>query len=66
MVLSSASVRGTIVQYTGRLHRLHPEHTKVRIYDYVNRRIPVLARMYERRLRGYRAIGYERSDESGL
>ena len=60
------SWRGTIVQYTGRLHRLHPGKTEVWIYDYVDRRVPVLARMYERRLRGYRTIGYERSDESGL
>lgn len=60
------SWRGTIVQYTGRLHRLHPGKTEVWIYDYVDRRVPVLARMYERRLRGYRTIGYERSDESDL
>ena len=60
------SWRGTIVQYTGRLHRLHPGKTEVWIDDYVDRRVPVLARMYERRLRGYRAIGYERSDESSL
>ena len=60
------SWRGTIVQSTGRLHRLHPGKTEVRIYDYVDRRVPVLARRYERRLRGYRTIGYERSDESGL
>ena len=57
---------GTVVQYTGRLHRLHPAKTEVRIYDYVDRRVPVLARMYERRLTGYRAIGYERSDETML
>ena len=44
------SWRGTVVQYTGRLHRLHPGKTEVRIYDYVDRQVPVLARMYERRL----------------
>ena len=60
------SWRGTVVQYTGRLHRLHPGKTEVRIYDYVDRRVPVLARMYERRLTGYRAIGYERSDDTVL
>ena len=60
------SWRGTVVQYTGRLHRLHPDKTEVRIYDYVDRRVPVLARMYKRRMSGYRAIGYERSEETML
>lgn len=53
------SWRGTLVQYTGRLHRAHPGKTEVRIYDYVDARVPVLARMHERRLTGYRSIGYE-------
>ena len=57
---------GTVVQYTGRLHRLHPDKTEVRIYDYVDRRVPVLARMYKRRLTGYRAIGYAPSEETML
>ena len=52
------SWKGTLVQYTGRLHRLHPGKTEVRIYDYVDREVPMLVRMFERRLRGYRAIGY--------
>ena len=60
------SWRGTVVQYTGRLHRLHPGKTEARIYDYVDRRVPVLARMYERRMTGYRTIGYERVDEAVL
>ena len=29
------------------------------IYDYADLEIPMLARMYERRRHGYRAIGYE-------
>ena len=52
------SWKGTLIQYAGRLHRLHPEKTEVRIYDYVDRDVPMLARMFEKRLRGYRAIGY--------
>jgi hypothetical protein len=28
------------------------------VYDYVDLNVPMLARMYERRLRGYDAIGY--------
>jgi superfamily II DNA or RNA helicase len=56
------SWKGTLVQYTGRLHRLHPRKSEVRIFDYVDREVPVLARMFERRLRTYRAIGYVRGD----
>ena len=41
-------------------------NTELQIYAYVDRRVPVLAKMYERKLRGYRAIGYGRSDESAL
>jgi len=54
------SWKGTLVQYTGRLHRLYPGKTEVRIYDYVDREVPMLHRMFEKRLRGYRAIGYAR------
>ena len=53
------SWKGTLVQYAGRLHRLHAGKTEVRIYDYVDRNCPILMRMYQRRLRGYRTIGYE-------
>jgi superfamily II DNA or RNA helicase len=52
------SWKGTLVQYTGRLHRLHPKKTEARIFDYVDREVPELQRMFERRLRTYRAIGY--------
>lgn len=51
-------MKGTLVQCTGRLHRLHPGKTEVRIFDYVDREVPMLLRMFQRRLRGYRAIGY--------
>jgi superfamily II DNA or RNA helicase len=56
------SWKGTLVQYTGRLHRLHPGKTEVRIYDYVDGEVPLLLRMFERRLRNYRAIGYARGE----
>ena len=53
------SWKGTLAQYAGRLHRLHYNKKEVRIYDYVDLKVPVLERMYKRRLQGYRAIGYE-------
>jgi len=53
------SWRGTLAQYAGRLHRLDEGKTEVIVYDYADLTVPVLARMHERRLRGYRAMGYE-------
>jgi superfamily II DNA or RNA helicase len=55
------SWRGTLVQYAGRLHRLYEGKREVRIFDYTDREVPMLARMFEKRLRGYRAIGYEQA-----
>ncbi|MBN1770305.1 MAG: DEAD/DEAH box helicase [Deltaproteobacteria bacterium] len=51
--------KGSLVQYAGRLHRLHAGKTEVRVIDYVDEKVPVLARMFQKRLRGYRALGYE-------
>ncbi len=56
------SWRGTLIQYAGRLHRPHPAKREVRIFDYVDRDVPMLLRMFERRLRGYKAIGYARGE----
>jgi superfamily II DNA or RNA helicase len=53
------SWKGTVVQYAGRLLRRAPGKTEVRIHDYVDALVPLLAKMAERRLRGYRAIGFE-------
>jgi superfamily II DNA or RNA helicase len=52
------SWKGTLQQYVGRLHRLHDNKRVVQVYDYIDNGVPMLARMYERRLRGYSAIGY--------
>jgi superfamily II DNA or RNA helicase len=53
------SWRGTLTQYAGRLHRMHDMKKEVVIYDYADLEVPMLARMFQRRSRGYRAIGYE-------
>jgi superfamily II DNA or RNA helicase len=57
------SWRGTLQQYVGRLHRLHDQKRVVQVYDYVDRNVPQLMRMYERRVKGYRAIGYMLQDD---
>ena len=52
------SWRGTLQQYAGRLHREHTGKRDVRIYDYIEHDHPQLAKMWEKRQRGYRAMGY--------
>ncbi len=52
------SWKGTLAQYAGRLHRLHHAKTEVRIYDYVDSNVPMLAKMSEKRRIGYRSLGY--------
>lgn len=53
------SWKGTLQQYAGRLHREHADKQDVRIYDYAETDHPQLARMWQKRQRGYRAMGYE-------
>ncbi|MEI8363447.1 MAG: DEAD/DEAH box helicase family protein [Betaproteobacteria bacterium] len=52
------SWRGTLQQYAGRLHRLHDGKKVVQIYDYIDENIPVLMRMFDKRIKGYKAMGY--------
>ena len=52
------SWRGTIAQYAGRLHRLWDGKREVRIHDYADLDASMLARMFDRRCRGYEALGY--------
>jgi len=54
--------KGTIAQYAGRLHRNYEGKNEVLIYDYVDVHIPVLERMYHKRLTAYRSLGYSIKD----
>jgi superfamily II DNA or RNA helicase len=51
--------KGTLAQYAGRLHRDYPGKQNVMICDYVDIHVPVLERMYHKRLTGYAQIGYK-------
>lgn len=53
------SWKGMLVQYAGRLHRLRAGKEEVRVYDYVDGSVPMLAKMHEKRMKGFRALGYE-------
>lgn len=52
------SWKGTLQQYAGRLHREQFGKVSVRIIDFVDTGHPALVRMWSKRQRGYRAMGY--------
>ena len=52
------SWKGTLQQYAGRLHREHATKTDVRIIDFIDTDHPALRRMWDKRQRGYKAMGY--------
>ena len=54
-----ASFKGKIVQYVGRLHRFHKNKSDIRIYDYVDEAISILTKMYRKRWKTYKMLGYE-------
>lgn len=60
------SWKGTLQQYAGRLHREHASKTDVRIIDFVDTGHPALLRMWDKRQRGYRAMGYRIEEQREL
>lgn len=59
------SWKGTLHQYAGRLHREHSDKAGVRIIDVVDTGHAALLRMWNKRQRGYRAMGYRIAVEGG-
>lgn len=49
---------GNVIQQSGRLHREHEGKRAVYVYDYVDTTVPMLERMYKRRLKAYASLGY--------
>ena len=54
---------GNVEQYTGRLNRSHDGKNRVTVIDYVDHHIEMFANMYNKRLRTYKRIGYELSQD---
>jgi superfamily II DNA or RNA helicase len=52
------SWKGTLIQYVGRLNRTSYGKAEVIVYDYVDDKVPVLRRMFDRRIKGYKALGF--------
>ena len=59
LIATPISWDGSITQQAGRLHRSHEGKQRVEIFDYVDLPIPMLARMYQKRLKTYAKLGYE-------
>ncbi len=57
------SWKGTLQQYAGRLHRLFETKKEALIYDYVDVRVRMLEKMYNKRLAAYASIGYKVKSE---
>jgi superfamily II DNA or RNA helicase len=57
------SWKGTLAQYAGRLNRTRPGKSELTIYDYADLDVPMLKRMFQKRLRSYRQLGYSINDE---
>lgn len=58
------SWKGTLQQYVGRLHRDHSDKDEVKVFDYVDSNVDVLQKMFEKRLKGYKNIGYSLHGEN--
>ena len=65
MLAMPISWKGTLQQYAGRLHRSYNGKDEVRVYDYIDIHVPMLEKMYQKRLKGYSSIGYKVKSEDG-
>ncbi len=51
--------KGTLSQYAGRIHREADGKQEVTVYDYLDTGLPMLERMFRKREKGYKAMGYQ-------
>lgn len=59
------SGRAKLSQYLGRLLRQAPHKSVIKVYDYIDIQSPMLVRMFEKRKRIYRKLGFEIRDPNG-
>ena len=50
--------KGSLAQYAGRIHRESDGKTQVTIHDYVDCVLPMLQRMFNKREKSYKTMGY--------
>lgn len=58
MLSMPLSWKGRLVQYAGRLHRVHEAKGTALIFDYLDENHAITCAMFRRRLTGYRELGY--------
>lgn len=51
--------KGSLAQYAGRIHREWAGKDRVTIHDYVDCSLPMLQRMFNKREKSYKAMGYK-------
>ncbi|WP_445946340.1 TOTE conflict system archaeo-eukaryotic primase domain-containing protein [Shewanella sp.] len=51
--------KGSLAQYAGRIHRESDGKKRVTIHDYVDCSLPMLHRMFKKREKSYKAMGYK-------
>ena len=59
IMATPVSFQSVVEQYAGRLNRDYAGKENVIVYDYVDAHIPMFDKMYLKRLKAYRQIGYE-------
>lgn len=52
------SWKGALAQYVGRIHRVNEGKFEVQVYDYVDVNHPIFLKMFQRRSKGYKSLGY--------
>lgn len=57
--------KGALAQYAGRIHREIDGKTNVTIHDYADFALPMLQRMFKKREKSYKAMGYKISYGDG-
>lgn len=57
-LVSPVSDPGRLTQYVGRLNRDYPSKKNAIVYDYVDINFPVFEKMYHKRMKTYKKIGY--------
>ncbi|OEF04901.1 TOTE conflict system archaeo-eukaryotic primase domain-containing protein [Vibrio genomosp. F10] len=60
------SWKGSLIQYVGRIQREFEGKDEVKVIDYVDSKIPMLSRMFKKRDKGYRALGFVEVPDEGL
>ncbi len=63
LMATPVSFQGVVEQFVGRLDRDYPGKSEIIVYDYVDSHIPIFDKMYSKRLRAYKQIGYEVTGE---